>query len=363
MVSSVAIFGGGTGGHAMPALAVACELKRRGAVPHWFGRRRGLEADLARQADILYHTIAAGGVRGKSLPRAAVNLLVLAASLLHCMWLLLRLRPRPAAAIAFGGYVSLPPAVACLLLRIPLMLHEQNARAGSVNRLLGRWASALFCGLPGGFDAAASEYVGNPVRSNLWSRLQADADADSTRSQGPTRLLVFGGSQGAQAINDLMPELARVLGEDWQIHLLCGSGGGQDRVSQLQRECRAGGSKVQVEAYNDDMAALYDWADLVLCRAGAMTLAELGAAGLPALLIPLPNAIDDHQRANADFWQSQGAAMVVEQGGLDAGTLAQRLVSLREKMQQFSQAAKELAMPDAARILSDRLLQTAGAES
>ena len=356
---AVAILAGGTGGHVMPALAVAGELSRRGAEVHWFGRPQGLEADLFRtqlRADShSYHAVPAAGVRGKRPWVALYGLLLLAVALVRSWWLLRRLRP--AAALGFGGYASLSPACACVLLRIPLVLHEQNSRTGSVNRLLARWAKKLIAGMPGAFAEAVGrepELLGNPLREQM-------AAAPERPPRGETKealhLLVFGGSQGARALNQLAPELAAQCEQPLSVRHLCGRDGDAAELARQYSQC---GVSAEVQTYTEDMVGLYNWADLALCRAGAMTLAELALAGVPALLVPLPHSIDGHQAANADVWQRSGAARTLPQSGLTADQLAAELRTLSPNLPTMGRAASALAHPKAARDLAQRLLQVAG---
>lgn len=354
---AVVLLAGGTGGHIVPALVVAEELGHRQAEVHWIGRPDSEEEKQVRAGNdaVHYHGLRAGGLRGKSPWVAVRNLCILLASCWRAFWLLRLLRPE--VAVGFGGYVSLPGACACLLLRIPLVLHEQNARTGSVNRLLARRAECLIAGMSGAFSECASqrkvELLGNPVRSEMEGLKRRTRTGD-----GMLRLLIFGGSQGAEAINQMAPEFASLLGADWTIHHLCGRGSG--RVSDLQQRYRALGICAQVEEYRQEMASLYRWADLAFCRAGAMTIAELAAASLPALLLPLPSSVDNHQQINAALWSERGAGISINQNEISLPGLVEWLQGLKGRLGELSRGASTLAYPQAGQKVAERVLNIVG---
>ena len=314
----VLIMAGGTGGHVYPALAVATELIDRGCRVEWVGTHRGLEARVVPDAGITLHYLLVRGVRGKNPLWKILGLLVLLLSTLQALWLVLRLSPQ--CVVGMGGYVAGPAGVAAWVLRKPLLIHEQNAVAGTTNRLLAPFASKILAGFPGAFKTER-EYtvVGNPVRRELLQRAAATGHQDFV-GQRPLRLLVLGGSLGAKPINELVPNAVKSLMEargEKALEVRHQSGN-----LHLQTVLEAYGSlveeNVQVAAFIEDMASAYEWADLVLCRAGALTVSELSIMGCPALLVPLPHAIDDHQSANADFLAGPGGGVLLPQDTLSA---------------------------------------------
>lgn len=355
--TSVAILAGGTGGHVMPALAVAEELSRRKVQLHWFGRIKGLEADLAPDIGLSYHAMNVGGLRGLPLFTAlfnAVRMFFICAR----VWLLLRrLRDRPQVAIGFGGYVSVPPALACLLNGIPLVVHEQNAVLGSANQLLGFWARQKLTGHERGFHGEA-QCVGNPVRSQV---REAGANRAARKAKDRLNLLVLGGSQGAAAVNRIVPEALALLGDtSLRVHHLTGQG----KAEAVQAHYRQLGIEAEVEEFSWDMPRLYRWASLAVCRAGAMTLAELAVCGLPAVLLPLPGSIDSHQLDNGVAWQDAGAGICLPDRDPEPQALAEAVkqIGSAARLEAAAKAAGQLARPDAAARIADSLLQIAGGQ-
>lgn len=325
---------GGTGGHVYPALAVAQVLRARGFELRWVGTARGLESRVVPGAAIPLHRLPMRGLRGKGLLQQLIAAVLLGVSLLWA--LLLMARYRPAVVIGMGGYASFPAALAAWLLRRPLMLQEQNAVPGSANRALARFARVIATGFPGVLSTyAASQYLGNPVREEL---LRVPVASSWTGiEQRSLHILVLGGSLGASPLNAAMPAVVQALGQACEWRHQCGP-----MHAQSTRDAYAGveGATWQVEPFIDDMAAAYAWADLVICRAGALTIAELAVTGRASILIPLPHAIDDHQTANARFLSEGGAAILLPQAALSPGLLE----TLRDV----------LAQPEMCRIMGDR---------
>ncbi|MEI2783550.1 MAG: undecaprenyldiphospho-muramoylpentapeptide beta-N-acetylglucosaminyltransferase [Candidatus Competibacter sp.] len=314
----VLIMAGGTGGHVFPALAVAERLRERGVPVVWMGTRRGLEATLVPKAGIPMEWIGVAGLRGKGVRRLLAMPLMLGRALWQAGTILRRLRPR--VVLGMGGFTSGPGGVVARSLGIPLVVHEQNAIAGLTNRWLARIADRVLEAFPATFPAARrAATVGNPVRAQH----RAAAVLRPSGSPGATagrRLLVVGGSQGALALNRLVPQALALLGESdcpevW--HQV----GGQLREA-AETAYRDAGVTARLTPFIEDMADAYGWADLVLCRAGALTIAELAAAGVGSILVPFPFAVDDHQTANARFLEQGGAALVRQQAELTAESLA-----------------------------------------
>lgn len=348
----VMIFAGGTGGHIFPGLAVAAALRARDVPVVWLGADGGMETRLVPQHGIAIETIAISGLRGKGLGtllRAPLRVL----SAIRAAARVLR-KHRPRAVISFGGFAAGPGGIAAALAGIPLLVHEQNRAPGMTNRVLVKFARRVLTGFPDAFPGKET-VVGNPVRSVI-SDIAPPRERFEGRS-GALHVLVLGGSQGARALNESMPQALRQLqGVEIEVRHQCGEKMRQD----AELAYAAAGIEASVEPFIADMAAAYAWADVVVCRAGALTLAEVCAAGVASVLIPLPTAVDDHQTKNGLYLVERGAATLLKQ---DA-TLAERLATtLRElagdaaKRLAMAQAARSLAQPDAADRVADAVLQ------
>ncbi|HET7370138.1 MAG TPA: undecaprenyldiphospho-muramoylpentapeptide beta-N-acetylglucosaminyltransferase [Gammaproteobacteria bacterium] len=354
----VLIMAGGTGGHVFPALATAEELRREGCEIAWMGTRRGLEARLVPAAGIPIHWIGVGGLRGKGWRTRLGAPLALGRALSGALAIVRKLRP--AVALGMGGFASGPGGIAAWLTRRPLVIHEQNAVPGLTNRVLARFATTVLEGFPGSFPAARrARCVGNPVRADVVA-LPPPAARLAGRN-GRVRLLVFGGSQGAAILNGTLPEALAALPPESRPEVWHQAG---ERHLDIARVAYAeAGVEVRLEAFVDDVAAAYAWADLAVCRAGALTVAELAAAGLGAVLVPFAAAVDDHQTRNAEHLADRGAAVIMAQQSLTADALAQTLRKLcadRAQLQRMAEAARTLARPDAARELAQACLDAAG---
>jgi len=338
--SPVMIMAGGTGGHIFPGLAVARALRERSVPVLWLGADGGMETRLVPANDFAIETIAVRGLRGKGIASTLQAPFVLLRSLYQAVSVLRRIRPR--AVISFGGFAAGPGGLAAWLLRRPLIVHEQNRAPGMTNRVLARLASRVLCGFPESFVTIANETVGNPVRPEI-AALPPPAVRFAEHG-GALRLLVLGGSQGARAINTVVPKVVASLqsGHAFDIRHQCGE--------KLLEEARAAyaeaGVNASIEPFITDMAAAYGWADLVIGRAGALTIAELCAAGVGSVLVPFPGAVDDHQAANADYLKEHGGGDWLRQD-------ANLEVGLRERLQAFlSDRGRLLAMAIAARTAS-----------
>ncbi|MEQ9464413.1 MAG: undecaprenyldiphospho-muramoylpentapeptide beta-N-acetylglucosaminyltransferase [Haliea sp.] len=351
----ILMMAGGTGGHVYPALAVAEELRERGYRVAWVGTARGLEARVVPAAGFQLHTLPVRGVRGKNLLQTALGLWLVLWSSLQALRLVGRLSP--ACVVGMGGYVAGPAGLAAWVLRKPLLIHEQNAVAGTTNRLLAPLARAIVCGFRGAFpENRPVRVLGNPVRQSL---LEAAREQHwDYHGQRPLQVLVLGGSLGAQAINQLLPEALRKLRKrvgEGAVSVWHQSG--EAHVDSLRQEYGPMLEQgVRVSAYIEDMAAAYSWADIVVCRAGALTVAELAIMGRPSLLIPLPHAIDDHQTANARSLSDRGAALLLRQAGLQAKGLAATLagyISNPKLLASMAHAASAAALPKATSQLAD----------
>jgi UDP-N-acetylglucosamine--N-acetylmuramyl-(pentapeptide) pyrophosphoryl-undecaprenol N-acetylglucosamine transferase len=404
----VLIMAGGTGGHIFPGLAVAESLRRRGVEVRWLGARGAMETRQVPPAGIPLDVVDIAGLRGKG-----------ARGWLLAPWTLLRavvqasrcLREhRPSCAVSFGGYAAGPGGLAARLRGVPLLVHEQNRIPGMTNRVLARLARRVLQAFPGTWDDALQPVTcGNPVRSEV-AALPAPAVRFAGRD-GPARLLVTGGSQGAQALNRLVPAALGLLPDELNVEIRhqCGRGReestraayreagvadsigteiadesapasavadhpvgpnsfGIDRATEppIAAESAPTRHSVEVSEFIDDMAEAYGWADLVVCRAGALTVSEVAAAGLPAVFVPFPHAVDDHQTRNAEYLVERGAALLLPEAGATAQALAELLGALladRARRQQMAERARAAATPDAADRVAELCLQFAGPEA
>jgi len=353
----VLIMAGGTGGHVFPALAVATWLLARGVAVTWMGTRAGLEATLVPKAGIPVEWIEVSGLRGKGLSRKLRTPLMLGRALWQAGAILRRLRPR--VVLGMGGFASGPGGMMARWLGIPLVVHEQNAIAGMTNRWLSRFASQALEAFPQTFPPARRAItVGNPVRQSI-----ADLPPPEERwagHGGRPRLLVLGGSQGARALNQMVPQALALFGADDRPEVWHQAGGQLHEAAETAY--RDAGVTARLTPFIEDMAEAYGWADLVLCRAGALTIAELAAAGVGAVLVPFPFAVDDHQTANARFLEQGGAALIRQQAELDAGRLAATLRELlgdRARLLNMAIAARRLAKMNAAEQVARACLEQA----
>lgn len=354
----VMIMAGGTGGHVFPALSLASWLRERGFRIVWLGTRRGIEARLVPAAGIEVEWIDIGGLRGKTVG----TLLAAPWRLARALWQSLRAvwRHRPIVVVGLGGYVTGPGGVAARLAGKPLVIHEQNAVAGFTNRMLAKVATRVLEGFEGGFAPSVGAIaVGNPVRDAFFA-LPPPAARFAER-QGAIRVLVIGGSQGAQRLNALVPNaLGQLKGE---CDIVVRHQSGERNFDATRAEYAKCGVSADVTAFIDDVAEAYAWADLVICRAGALTVAEVAAVGLAAIFIPLPSAVDDHQTRNAEFLVARGAAIRLAERELDATKLAEYLRDLsrdRSVLLNMADRARELARPAATRELGKYCLAAAG---
>lgn len=346
------VMAGGTGGHVYPALAVAQELRARGWDIFWLGTRAGLEARVVPAAGIEMVWVSMGGVRGKGL----LKKLLLPLSLLIAFWQSLRaiVQRRPDVVLGMGGYTAFPGGMMASLLNKPLVVHEQNAVAGLTNRVLACLAERVLTAFPGVFNndndkplpcrKVATEQVGNPVRAAI-AALATGEDRYAGRT-GALRLLVIGGSLGATALNELLPKALALLPPHRRPEVVHQSG--RQHVEALRAQYAAAEVAADVRDYIEDMALEYRACDFAICRAGAMTVAELACAGVPAVLVPFPFAVDDHQTGNAEYLAGDGAAWLMQQKNLTPENLAELIGRLdRSVLSEYSREAYRLAKPRA----------------
>ena len=341
MSRSILIMAGGTGGHIFPALAVADRLREQGWQVTWLGAPDSMEAELVPKQGYEMALVRFSGLRGKGWLRK----LLLPLNLLIALWqsAVAIFLHRPDVVLGMGGYITFPGGMMAAFLRRPLVIHEQNSVAGLSNKVLARVASRVMSGFPDVLPKAI--WCGNPVRSSI-AALPEPQPRYAARS-GKLNVLVVGGSLGAQAINQAVPQALALMSEELRPNVVHQTGR-QHHAAVVQMYQQAG-VKADIRAFIDDMAESYAAADLVICRSGALTVAELAAAGVASLLIPYPSAVDDHQTHNARFLSERGAAVLLPQTALTAEKLAQWLgEQRREKLLVMAQQARGLARADAA---------------
>ncbi|MEK1907508.1 MAG: undecaprenyldiphospho-muramoylpentapeptide beta-N-acetylglucosaminyltransferase [Pseudomonas sp.] len=354
MPGNVLIMAGGTGGHVFPALACAREFKARGYSVHWLGTPRGIENELVPAAGLPLHLINVSGLRGKS----KLSLLKAPFQLVRALWQARRVMRelQPVCVLGMGGYVTGPGGLAAKLNGAPLIIQEQNAVAGTANRSLVPFASRVCEGFPNTFgNSAKRRTTGNPVREELF--LETPRDSLSKRKP---RLLVLGGSLGAEPLNKLLPAALAKVPAELRPQLFHQAG--KQHAEITAERYRQVAVEAEVAPFIKDMAHAYAWADLVVCRAGALTVSELAAAGLPSFLVPLPHAIDDHQTRNAEYLAKEGAAFLLPQHATDADRLAAQLTEVLmhpEKLLDMGRTARRLAKPDATRTVVETCLEVA----
>jgi UDP-N-acetylglucosamine--N-acetylmuramyl-(pentapeptide) pyrophosphoryl-undecaprenol N-acetylglucosamine transferase len=358
MSARVLIMAGGTGGHVFPALAVAQALRARQLEVVWMGTRIGLEARIVPAAGIPMEWINIGGLRGKSLATRLAAPFKVGLAVLQALRIMLRVRP--AVVLGMGGYAAGPGGVAAWLTRRPLVIHEQNAVAGTTNRILARLAKRVLAAFPGAFAHTVSvQVVGNPVREPI-VQLPPPDQRLAGRS-GPPRLLVLGGSQGALALNRTVPEALAHLPPELRPEVRHQAG--RNTLEVAEEAYQRLGVAAEVTEFIDDMADAYGWADLAICRAGALTVSELAAAGLPAVLVPFPAAVDDHQTLNGGYLVAAGGAVLVPERQLAPERLARVLAGLlgdRARLLDMARRARGAARPEALATIERVLLEAGG---
>lgn len=311
------IMAGGTGGHIFPALAVANELKQQGWTINWLGTQDRLEATLVPQQGYPIHFLPIKGLRGKGVLAKLHNVLAIVKSIFVAHTVIRETNAD--VVLGFGGYPSFPGGIAAKLLRKPIIIHEQNAVAGLSNKVLGKIAKQVFIGFPSaendfGLARDRIHFVGNPVRTDIVTKTPKNIHVSSSDSY-TFKLLVLGGSLGAQALNEQVPFIIGSLAQKDKLSVVhqCGKG----REMEVSAHYLKVGMHANVREFIDDMAGAYEWADAVVCRAGALTVSEVATAGVTACFVPLPHAFDDHQTKNAQYLASRDAGLVIAQHTLD----------------------------------------------
>lgn len=349
------IMAGGTGGHIFPAIAVAKALRDRGADVYWLGTHAGMEQTIVPKENFPLHEITIKGFRGKGFLAKLMAPLLLLFSIIQALCVMVKLKPQ--VVVGFGGYVAAPGGIAARLLTKPLIIHEQNSVAGSTNKLLAKLTNKVLEAFPGSLPKAT--LVGNPVRDEV-KQLMA-------KKKGSTKninVLVTGGSLGAQSINELMPKVFQRLPDQLRPNIWHQTGKG--KIQNVIESYQQHDIDAKVEEFIQQVEIAYDWADVVICRAGALTVSEVAVAGVPAIFIPYPYAIDNHQSTNALWLVNNGASLMIEQADLTVEVMVKRLTDLLQqpnKLQAMSEKLQQLAMPNATEDVVSVCEQACGKEN
>ena len=353
----VMILAGGTGGHVFPALAVANELRDAGVPVIWVGTKKGIESKVVPAAGFSLTTMSVQGLRGKGFLQYLRAPLIISRALYESLCILLK--HKPCALLGMGGFVAGPCALIGVLLRKPLIIHEQNAIVGLTNRILAPLSRMMFTGFPIEYKKHRLEFSGNPVRQNLTKISEPNL---RLKNRGECkRVLIIGGSQGSAALNKIVPQSIGVLAKELKIEVWHQTGVSMHKDVQFAYENI--NSKIKVEEFIHDVDQAYAWADLIICRSGAITLAEIAMVGLGAVLVPYPHAVDDHQTANARSFVSAGAAYLVTEPDLNTEKLAELLLTVladQDQLINMACAAKRLGRVDASKRVADECMQACG---
>lgn len=340
--SVVLVMAGGTGGHVFPALAVAKELQKLGVKIHWLGTQNGIEADLIPAAGIELHNISIKGLRGKGVVGLLAAPFKIIKAIVQAKKVIKEIKPQ--VVVGFGGYVTGPGGVAAKLAGVSLIIHEQNAIAGLTNKLLAKISNKVLQAFPNTLSQAKT--VGNPVRDTLVQLAEPSERINTATTE--LNVLVVGGSLGAVAINNTVLAAMQSMANDKRPQLWHQVG--KHNIDAMQAAYADAGVQAKVVPFIDDMTAAYEWADLVVCRAGALTVAEVAAAGCAALFVPFPFAVDDHQTANANYLVTDNAALMIQQTDLTASLLAEKWLHFSEhkhELLHMANAARKLAITTA----------------
>ena len=347
------VMAGGTGGHVYPAMAVADELQSRGWHVVWLATESGMENRLIADKNYNVVVINMKGVRGKGLLRLFSLPFQLLKAFAQSFAAIKQ--HQPSVVLGMGGFAAFPGGLMAWLLRKPLVIHEQNSVAGLTNKVLAKFAKKVLVAFPAAFKGVGT-LVGNPVRADI-TALEIPETRFSGRT-GTMRLLVVGGSLGAQALNDVIPKALSLMPKAQRPQVIHQAG--EKHIATLQANYQAAGVNAEAKAFIHDMAAMYSWADLVICRSGALTVAELSAAGVASVLVPFPFAVDDHQTTNAAYLADAGAALLIQQNVLTAAGLYEILQALsREKCLEMAIKARGLGKPEATHTVANICMELA----
>ncbi|MDW3096309.1 MAG: undecaprenyldiphospho-muramoylpentapeptide beta-N-acetylglucosaminyltransferase [Gammaproteobacteria bacterium] len=353
----VMILAGGTGGHVFPALAVANELRDRGVPIIWVGTNKGIESRVVPEAGFSLAIMNVQGLRGKGLLQYIRAPLIIIKALFESLSIILKYKP--CALLGMGGFVAGPCALIGVLLRKPLIIHEQNAIVGLTNRLLAPLSRIMFTGFPIQYNKQNLEYCGNPVRSKFMEI--ANPEQRMVDRSASKRLLIVGGSQGAVSLNKFIPQALEIISSSIRIEVWHQTGA--NRQEFVLENYQKNNLQARVDEFIDDIDQAYAWADLIVCRSGAITLAEVAAVGLGAVLIPYPYAVDDHQTANAQSYVDAGAAKLISEIEMTAEKLAETLQILlgdSQKLMDMACAAKKLGQSNASKRVADECMSACG---
>jgi UDP-N-acetylglucosamine--N-acetylmuramyl-(pentapeptide) pyrophosphoryl-undecaprenol N-acetylglucosamine transferase len=349
MGKRIVIMAGGTGGHVFPALAVAEFLKELGWQVSWLGTHKGIESRVVPENGIEIDWLSIAGIRGKSLAAKLAAIVILFKACVQANKILRKRKPD--VVLGMGGYVAGPGGLMARLLGIPLVIHEQNRIPGTTNRLLARISNQVLQAFPNSFSMNVNaKHTGNPLRKRFISA----SEQERRQIEKEVNILIVGGSQGAQILNNIVPEaiaeFMAINNTSSSIKIMHQTGDAQ--ISQVKTRYDALSIQAKTFAFIEDMVAAYQWADLVICRAGAMTVSEVSAMGLPAIFIPLPTAIDDHQTANARYLTDNGAALLLVQSDLNSEKLAEYIIEILKNASKMGIATQRLARLDATSLVA-----------
>ena len=368
VIKTLLVMAGGTGGHIFPGIAVADELRAQGWKIHWLGTADRMEANIVPKHGYDISFINISGLRGKNLLTTLVMPFKLLQSLIQARRVIKAVKPD--VVLGMGGYASAPGGLAAWLSKIPLIVHEQNAAAGLSNRLLARIANKVCCAFPNAFNSDIdAEVVGNPLRASIGQKVTVSDNLEKSE-QSYKNILVVGGSLGAQVLNNVMPDSFKLLSgsdENYCIWHQTGKNNKAKVVKSYEQEDIDSG-KVKITEFITDIATAYQWADVVICRAGALTVSELAMAGTPAIFVPLPHAVDDHQTKNALYLVDSDAAKLLPQKKLTNESVTKLITELFERPETLADMAKaslNAANSDASQKvakLCQQLSQSSGAE-
>ncbi|MCP3852701.1 MAG: undecaprenyldiphospho-muramoylpentapeptide beta-N-acetylglucosaminyltransferase [Gammaproteobacteria bacterium] len=374
---TVLIMAGGTGGHIFPALATADILKKKGAHIEWLGTENGMEARLVPAHNYAINYIKIGGLRGKGIKTLLMLPFKLSVAMMQTFQVYRKVKPD--VVLGMGGFVTGPGGIVGWLKRVPLVLHEQNAIAGMTNGILFKFAKKVLAAFPGAFEENKKlEIIGNPVRKEIVAIDQPEIRFEKKWSESKINelnILVVGGSLGAVALNEKLPQaLEEIIQNDQlkestfekiNVRHQCGETHKDATIENYSNllDNQEGEQIVNIDVmpFIDDMAKNYEWADMVICRSGALTVSEIASAGIASLLVPYPYAVDDHQTANAAYLSDKGAAFLVQQEQLNSKAISDILMSLnKEKILNMAVKARQLSTTDAAEIVANECLLLAG---
>lgn len=350
------IMAGGTGGHVFPALAVAEALRDKGVKVHWLGTRSGIESRIVPEAGFSISYIDIKGLRGNGIARWLLAPFKILFATVRAMKICLNIKPN--FVLGMGGFVTWPGGVASRLLGRPLLIHEQNAIPGLTNKLLGKIASRVLIAFPKTFKTNKSVYyTGNPVRKSILGLDKPEQRYTSRKT--PIRILVVGGSLGAQALNEVVPDAMAMIDAEHKVEIWHQAG--KQKLTGTISKYKNKNIEANVVEFIDDMDEAYQWADIIICRAGAMTVAEISNVGIASLLVPYPYAVDDHQTANAKYLSEADAALLIQQKELTPARLAgelQNLINLgREHLLAMANRALKLGRPDATTVVVQHCME------